>query len=111
MSTKTERLEEDAPVMNAGSGSVAGLGVGPNGEPGVPKKRQKFAGHEVFDVDADRFLRMKEAKSRYEKYSKYVGEDETGEEIRQWGRENPSSPIILRCSRTGAMTFLKYGSK
>lgn len=27
--------------MTAGSGAVAGIGVGPDGEPGVPKKRRK----------------------------------------------------------------------
>jgi len=32
---------EDAPVNSAGSGNIAGIGVGPDGEPGVSKKRQK----------------------------------------------------------------------
>ena len=36
---------EDAPTVSAGSGQVAGIGVGPDGEPGVnlklPKKRKK----------------------------------------------------------------------
>lgn len=30
-----------APVNNVGSGNIAGLGVGPNGEPGVNKKKKK----------------------------------------------------------------------
>lgn len=34
-------IEEDAPVNSAGSGNVAGIGVGPDGEPGVSKKKQK----------------------------------------------------------------------
>ena len=35
-------MEEDAPTNSAGSGSVAGIGVGPMGEPGVhPKKKKK----------------------------------------------------------------------
>ena len=34
-------FDEDAPVNAAGSGAVAGIGVGPDGEPGVSKKRQK----------------------------------------------------------------------
>ena len=34
-------IEEDAPTNYAGSGSVAGLGVGPMGEPGVKKKKKK----------------------------------------------------------------------
>ena len=32
---------EEAPVNSAGSGNIAGIGVGPDGEPGVSKKRQK----------------------------------------------------------------------
>ena len=34
-------IGEDAPTNSAGSGSVAGLGVGPMGEPGVNKKKRK----------------------------------------------------------------------
>jgi len=32
---------EDAPTVSAGTGQVAGIGVGPDGEPGVPVKRKK----------------------------------------------------------------------
>jgi len=32
--------KEDAPVNNAGGGQVAGIGVGPQGEPGIQKKRK-----------------------------------------------------------------------
>ena len=34
-------IEEDAPTNSAGSGSVAGLGVGPMGEPGVKKRKKQ----------------------------------------------------------------------
>ena len=34
-------IDEDAPTVSAGSGQVAGIGVGPDGEPGVPVKRKK----------------------------------------------------------------------
>jgi len=34
-------FDEDAPVNAAGGGAVAGIGVGPDGEPGMPKKKQK----------------------------------------------------------------------
>jgi hypothetical protein len=32
--------QEDAPVNSVGTGAVAGIGVGPNGEPGVNKKKK-----------------------------------------------------------------------
>jgi hypothetical protein len=33
-------MQEDAPAMSAGAGQVAGIGVGPQGEPGVNKKKR-----------------------------------------------------------------------
>lgn len=43
---KTELTEEGAmiggaPTNNVGSGNIAGLGIGPQGEPGVNPKRKK----------------------------------------------------------------------
>lgn len=38
---KLNKMLEDAPANNAGSGNVAGLGVGPQGEPGRTKKSVK----------------------------------------------------------------------
>jgi hypothetical protein len=32
-------FKEDAPVNNVGGGAIAGVGVGPQGEPGVKKKK------------------------------------------------------------------------
>lgn len=37
----TKNLKEEAPVNSAGAGNIAGMGVGPQGEPGVSKKNQK----------------------------------------------------------------------
>lgn len=36
-----DMLIEDAPTMAASGGTVAGIGIGPDGEPGAPKKRRK----------------------------------------------------------------------
>jgi len=36
-----EVFSEDAPANSAGSGNIAGIGVGPDGEPGVSKKEQE----------------------------------------------------------------------
>lgn len=41
VNARFERMIEDAPVMSAGSGAVAGIGIGQDGEPGVSKKKQK----------------------------------------------------------------------
>lgn len=34
-------FKEEAPVNNVGGGNIAGLGIGPQGEPGVDKKNKK----------------------------------------------------------------------
>lgn len=34
-------VNEDAPTVSAGAGEVAGIGVGPDGEPGVFKTKYK----------------------------------------------------------------------
>ena len=41
---KTAKLKEDVPTMSAGSGQIAGIGVGPDGEPGVDmtQRRKKW---------------------------------------------------------------------
>lgn len=107
-------LNEDAPAMAAGNGGVAGLGVGPQGEPGVRKKRKgpdgTFAGADVFETDMDALHKSRFGKNRYHRYSRYVGEDDKGEDIRQHGRTTKND-IILKDSRTGAMTYLRKKQK
>ena len=36
---KCKPIQEDAPVNAVGSGQIAGVGVGPQGEPGIKKKK------------------------------------------------------------------------
>lgn len=38
---KFESVKEDAPTVNVGSGAIAGLGVGPQGEPGLTSAQMK----------------------------------------------------------------------
>ena len=35
-----KQFNEEVPTNNVGGGAVAGLGVGPDGEPGVKKKKK-----------------------------------------------------------------------
>ena len=110
---KTYRtLKEEMPTNSASGGSIAGL---PPDEPPMFRRkktarRKKFAGCEVFEVDSDRYHNCKRMKTRYERYSKIVGNDSIGEEIREYGRANPGKSIIIQDRITGAMTYLKIGS-
>jgi len=119
-----------APTNSAGGGAIAGIGVGPKGEPGVNPKantspvigdmfrrkavnesEEMFGGHRVFLVDTERFHKARLAKRAQHKYTKYVGDDEIGDNIRTYGRSNPGKPILLKDKNTGAMQYLKYGRK
>jgi len=119
----------------AGGGAIAGLGVGPQGEPGIPvdadiasssraakkpiwpmQKRKKpvpmdedmFAGAEVFDVSGHTFSLCRLGKVRYHRWSKYVGDDAIGQKIRAYGIANPNKSIVIRDKRSGAMMFLRH---
>ena len=104
-----KKTDEEAPTNNVGSGNV-------DLTPHIKKKKKKykpeeFGGHKVFVVSSQRFWDSRLGKSRYARYERYVGNDEVGEAIREFGRANPKSPIILRNSDTGAMLYLKYGKR
>ena len=107
---------EDAPAMAAGHGAIAGIGVGSKGEPGVMLPRKKrvdeaaadtFGNADVFDVDMDLVMNVRDPKKNWERYSKYVGIDEVGEDIRAHARKHWKRDIILRDSKTGVMRFLR----
>tara|TARA_R100000951_G_scaffold108040_1_gene103939 strand:+ start:222 stop:509 length:288 start_codon:yes stop_codon:yes gene_type:complete len=42
-------LKEEAPANAAGSGAIAGIGVGPDGEPGVPVSKQFSYANNIMD--------------------------------------------------------------
>lgn len=96
----------------AGSGAIAGLGVGPQGEPGVP--RGKFAGHTTFKFPTAKynsFLHQSKADRKW--WQTYMGENAADalEEIREYARKNPKSPIIFEDADTGACFYARYGKK
>ena len=69
--------------------------------------KDKFMGMKVFDVDTDRYMKSRLGKKKYTRYSRYVGEDEVGENIRAFGRKYPKDGIILRDVSTSQMIFLR----
>ena len=71
----------------------------------VKEERETFAGSPVFNVDTDKWMKSRFGKNRYHRYSRYVGEDDSGEEIRQHGRTQRKDDIILKDQTTGAMTY------
>jgi hypothetical protein len=73
-----------------------------------PGPDDMFGNTAVFDVDSHYFHNCRMGKIRYHRYDKYVGDDEQGERIRQFGRST-TGPIALRDRNTQAMMYLRYG--
>ena len=89
-------MAEDAPTNAVGSGAaVAGL------------NDETFAGHRVFHVDSDKAWKSRNGKGKRDRYKKYVGEDDDGNEIRDFARKNPKKSIVLKDKMTGSMMFLR----
>ena len=131
--------EDGAPTNNAGGGGIAGIGVGPQGEPGVSVKTQRkiqrkqkstptsvimgyfrrkapvlaedtFAGAMVFEVSSAVFHTAKMEKRKHKTWRKYLEEDDCLAEIREYANKNPG-PIILKNRNTGEMTYARYGKR
>ena len=122
MKTFKEFLNEDAPANSVGAGmqglssaqgqSIAGydkLMMG--GKPLRRKPHDFFGGQPVFKVNSEAFNRALHGKGYKKHYSSYVGRDEVGQEIREYARQNPDSPIIVQDQVTGAMYYLKHGKR
>lgn len=72
-----------------------------------PVRRSTFAGMDVFECDGDVFERCRMGKTKYHRWDKYVGDDETGQMIREFGLKNPGKPIIVQHKGTGAMIYVR----
>jgi hypothetical protein len=94
--------------LPSGGRKIGGVVIGEGDEecPGI----ERHGDFVVFVVDVDTFNAAKIGKRRFDRYSKYVGSNELGEKIRQYGRNNPKMPVILKDEKSGQLCFLKYGS-
>lgn len=103
-----DSLFEDTPVNV--SGGVAGSDK-PIGQ--VLRRNWKdmetFGGSNVFDVEPCTYSKCKEAKQKYERWDKYVSEEdgEVGQDILKFARTYPGKGIVLREKGTNAMVYLK----
>ena len=104
----TTALDEDVPTTVSGNVAMRDMKLG---EPPKGLVMKKFAGVDVFAVDPNIYMKSRFGKKKYDRYKKYVGEDEVGNYIRMFARKNPKSPIIVMDSSTGCMQFLRHGFK
>ena len=122
--TKKKKNEEIA--NSVGGGGVAGLDIGlthkkkkeDEKKAKALKKKMKideevkmgtFAGKQVFVVDSDTYHQCRLGKKQYARYEKYVGKNNVGLAIREYGLKFPKRPIILQNGENGPMLYLRYG--
>ncbi len=99
-------LNEDAPVTAVAGVATRGI---PLGQPPKGLVMKKFAGMDVFAVSPSLYPKSRQGKKKFDRYSRYVGEDDAGQYIRAYARKYPKKPIIVMDSDTGCMQFLRHG--
>lgn len=73
---------------------------------------QTFAGSPVFKVDPQTFAKCSGGRSKWSRWSKVLNlEDEGQAAIRTYANRYPSRPIVLQCTETGDMKFLRFNRK
>ena len=122
--TEDDEVEEDAPTTSTAGVSSLGRGLTHKKIKDDEKKAKKarkqmivgesvkmsrFAGKDVFIVDADTYQKCRLGKAKYHRYEKYVGTKRVGKAIREYGLKFPKRPIILQNGEGGPMLYLRYG--
>ena len=87
---------------SVGGGAIAGINP-----PAIRTKDTRFAGSKVFDVDFEKYWKSRFGKLPAHRYSRYLGEDELADEIKDYCKRNPKESVILRDSTTGQMLYLR----
>ena len=101
-------LKESAEVEEVANvvGNVAGIG---GDTPPVKKKRKKFAGCEVFEVDCEEYTKFTQgSRKKNERWSRRLNmEKMENKEIRSYAHKNPGKAVIIQDKNTGMMCYLK----
>ena len=122
----TKKKKDEEIANSVGGGGVAGLDIGlthkkkkeDEKKAKTLKKKMKideevkmstFAGKQVFVVDSDTYHQCRLGKKQYARYEKYVGKNNVGLAIREYGLKFPKRPIILQNGENGPMLYLRYG--
>ena len=65
-------------------------------------------GHPVFIVSVDEFTKCKSKRNKFERWSRFFDPKSTsGRKIKEYSHKNPSKPIVLQCSQTGELIYLR----
>jgi hypothetical protein len=78
----------------------------------MPLKTSTVGKCKVFHVGSSTYKNcMTRAKTKNERYSKFIGEGPECDQIREYAKKNPGMSIMLRDDTTGSHTFLRIGSR
>ena len=120
MKTFKKLLKEIANIASSGAVSGMGYNVGKPDQPQVsgrdaddvkinPKKRKrdKFAGCEVFKVSTEEYNNCLRGRSKYERWNRKLDMDVMeNQDIREYAHRNPNTPIIIMDEKYGTMSYL-----
>lgn len=88
-------LDEEV-VNNVGGGHIAGT-----------NRDDAFMGSKVFKVKGEVVDKSRKGRKKYSRYTKYVGDDAVGKEIKKYALKYPKKDIALQDTRTNEIVFLR----
>ena len=100
-----EEIKKDYPSFMEGlDRSIRSYNSGP--EKIMMKEKD---GHPVFVVSKEEFEKCSSKKRRkYERWDKFFGKDShVGKKIKEYSLKNPNKPVLLQCSVTGDVVYLR----
>ena len=67
-------------------------------------------GTPIFQVSPDVYDMCKWGREKYQRWNKVVGESNGVEKIKEYGKKNPTAPIIVQNKQSGEMQYLRFGN-
>ena len=107
MKTFNQFINETA--VNSTGPAVAGINPPPDDFPPVKKKKRKpddkFMGNPVFKVTQEEYDKCIRGKVKYERYAKYLQQENT-DSVKDQIRKSGAKSIIVQNEKTGEMSYL-----
>jgi hypothetical protein len=67
-------------------------------------------GTPIFKVTPDVYDMCKWGREKYQRWNKVVGESNGVEKIKEYGKKNPTAPIIVQNKQSGELQYLRFGN-
>ena len=75
----------------------------------IMKEGIEETGTPIFQVTPDVYDMCKWGREKYQRWNKVVGESNGVEKIKEYGKKNPTAPIIVQNKQSGEMQYLRFG--